>query len=288
MRRQTVDLELIVIIDDSKDDSVSAVAAEHPDLRLIVDDVNRGVPVQRNRGTREASGSIVFWLDDDAELQSPYTVAQTLGAFDHPRVGAVSIPYLEPSRGPGIRQGYPPGPGRWITDSFLGCAAAVDREKFLAVGGFDESLFMEGEEPDVCAKMLARGWVTVVAQGDAVVHHISDVRDSPLRAKLATRSQFLIPMRYGSGPPLAADLAVRLAISTTRAVRTRSPGGVFAGILSALRAVRQPGARTPLPRRLFRLRQKLEVERLRRRLRTQLHDVEHILPPCETPEHEIT
>ncbi len=54
---------------------------------------------------------------------------------------------------------------------FASAAAALfDRERFLEVGGFDESFFMYHEDVDLCWRLWLRGY-EVLSAPDAVVHH---------------------------------------------------------------------------------------------------------------------
>ncbi len=271
-------METLVILDATEDDSEERIRSQHPNVRVIADQVHRGPLAQHNRGARETSGEVIVWLDDDAELRSPMTLSETLRQFTHPRVGAVGIPYVEPSRGPRIKQQAPNHDGQWLAEYYLGCCAAVRRTAFEATGGFDETMFIQGDEPDICAKMLSRGWITVLGRAEPAVHHVSPKRDNAFIARYATRNQFLIPIRYGRGLALARDLALRSGFALGKAIRTRQPRAVLDGAIEARAAARAPGARSALPRELYALTTRLEWERRLRRPRTRLEDVEHILP----------
>ncbi len=145
----------------------------------------------------------------------------------------------------------PVAPGHWLTDHFLGCASAVRRDAFLAVGGFDSSLFMQGEEPDLCAKLLLRGMVTTLGHADPGIHHVSPKRQNELIVRYATRNQMLIALRYGTGWALALQLLARSLFSAGRAWRSGYPRAVLAGARTASRsgARRRSGipSRRPLP-----------------------------------------
>jgi N-acetylglucosaminyl-diphospho-decaprenol L-rhamnosyltransferase len=53
-----------------------------------------------------------------------------------------------------------------------GAAMLVRRESLLALGGFDESFFMEFEELDVCWRAWLRGWETVYVPRAGVRHRV--------------------------------------------------------------------------------------------------------------------
>ena len=275
--RQTADVETVVVIDGGEDDTATAVRRDFPDVDLLEDSEHRGPAAQRNRAARRLDTPIIVWLDDDAELPSEEILAQAIEAFDHERVGAVGIPFIEPSRGSRIKQQALRGSERWLTDSFHACCAAVRRDAFFAVGGFDESLFIQGEEPDLCLKLLAHGWVTALARTDLAVHHISAARDDVMIIRQQTRNQILIPIRYGYGLAMVRDLFMRLTFSAARAARSGQPRAVGEGLLEGISEGRG-GGRTPLPPDLYRLSQRLELERLRNRPSIHLEQIEHLLP----------
>jgi glycosyltransferase involved in cell wall biosynthesis len=60
------DFELIVVDDGSTDDTPAVLARlDDPRLRVIRNEVNRGIPVTRNVGLTAARGEFVAWLDSD-------------------------------------------------------------------------------------------------------------------------------------------------------------------------------------------------------------------------------
>ena len=185
--RQSADLEVIVIIDGPDEETAAAARREFPQI-AVEQDRHRGYIAQRNRGARRSTAPIVVFLDDDAELPSERTIEQALADFGDSLIGAVGIPYVQPAGGRS-HQLSPAGAGHWLTDHFLGCASAVRRDAFLAVGGFDSSLFMQGEEPDLCAKLLLRGLVTTLGRADPGIHHVSPKRrtSSSSATRRATR-----------------------------------------------------------------------------------------------------
>jgi GT2 family glycosyltransferase len=136
-----------------------------------------GYVVQRNRAARLATADIIVSLDDDAILTSPQTVAQTLAEFDHPRVGAVAIPYVEPRRSMVVHQKAPSRDRIFVTDTFIGTAHAVRRDLFLWLTGYREFIFHQGEEADFCIRMLGSGYVVRLGSAEPIHHMESPRRD---------------------------------------------------------------------------------------------------------------
>ena len=81
-------------------------------------------------------------------------------------------------RGPLLRQPLPgfrlelcvPSDSVVPTVSANGGAMLVRRERMLALGGFDETMFMDFEDIDLCWRAWLRGWESVYVP-DAVVRH---------------------------------------------------------------------------------------------------------------------
>lgn len=62
------DWEIIVVDDGSTDDTRTFLAAEYPDVRVVVLEKNKGFAVAVNAGIREARGAWVFLLNNDVTL----------------------------------------------------------------------------------------------------------------------------------------------------------------------------------------------------------------------------
>ncbi len=148
-----------------------------------------------------AIGDIIFSIDDDALFASPHTVAQTLAEFDHVRVGAVAIPYVEPNKSTVVHQHAPSKESIFVTDSFIGTAHAVRKDLFLRLGGYREVLVHQGEEMDLCIRMLEAGYVVRLGSANPIHHMESPRRDFGRMDYYGRRNDILftwhnVPMPY--------------------------------------------------------------------------------------------
>lgn len=71
----------------------------------------------------------------------------------------------------------------WVS----GAALLIGRETFLALGGFDENLFLYKEEEDLCLRLRAAGGEVVYEPGVQVRHHGSVVADRARELAVAER-----------------------------------------------------------------------------------------------------
>jgi glycosyltransferase involved in cell wall biosynthesis len=256
---QSVPLEIIVMDDASDDGTAEMVRAEFPQAILITQNHRTGYIVLRNRGARRATAPIVFSMDDDAIFTTSRVVEQVLREFAHPRVGAVAIPYADIRIAPTTFQRAPDARGIHVTDMFIGTAHAVRRDLFFAAGGYRELLIHQGEEMDLCARFLQRGYVVRLGTSDPVHHFVSPKRDMRRLHYFGTRNSvvfacMLVPLRN-----LPVHLAGVIVNNVRHAMRVRALGiklrALFAGFFVGARAWRQRAAVSPATyRQLRRLR----------------------------------
>ncbi len=136
-----------------------------------VDTRNPGI--RRNLAAARARGSLLAFLDDDAQAEPRWLEAgaralESADLVGGPDVGCAEAPYLErisdlllatPRIGSGVpahEHAAPGGPVRSPHDVAL-CNLFVRRDAFEAVGGFDESLGYVGEDTEFVHRALALG-----------------------------------------------------------------------------------------------------------------------------------
>lgn len=179
-------VEILVVDDASTDstaDQVAAVAARHPEVRLIRHPANGGVAVARNTLLEAAAGEFIVFFDDDDE-SVPHRVSTQIARIEayEARV-AQGVPVIchaarlqtapdgsrriEPTMGQREDHPAPNGPavaeriliGRPLADGYgalATCSQAARRSTYARVGGFDPA-FRRSEDTDLSIRLALAG-----------------------------------------------------------------------------------------------------------------------------------
>ncbi len=158
MKEPPESLEIIYVDSDSTDDSPAR--AEALGVKVLVVHPDRpAAAIGRNAGWRAATAPLIFFLDGDTVL-NPEFVKAALPSFDDPKVAAVC----------GHRRENDPPTSMyqrvldldWIMPSgkvsFCGGDVLMRRRVIEEVGGYDPHL-IAGEDPEVCQRIRARGYL---------------------------------------------------------------------------------------------------------------------------------
>jgi GT2 family glycosyltransferase len=271
---QTVPVDVLVVDDAANDEVARMVQDEFSGARYYRLGNGRGPAFQRNRGIELATSEIVFPVDDDSLFVSRRTVEQTLAEFNHPRIGAVGIPYVNINQEPRVLQSSPRDGAIHVTHSFVGAAHAVRRDVFLRVGGFREHFFYMGEESDLCLRMLSAGYVTRLGNADPM-HHLESPRRDMSRASFSGRRN---DIRFAWHNVPLPEFPLHLAGTTFNGFKAAFSQGWFTSMVSGTAAgyadlFRRRHEREPVTRDTYRLHR--ELKKAPRRL----DEIEQSLPP---------
>jgi N-acetylglucosaminyl-diphospho-decaprenol L-rhamnosyltransferase len=193
-------VEVIIVNQESTDEVEILARRERPYIRVIASGRNRGFGAGCNLGAANATGDVLIFLNPDTRLHDGCVdrlVETTLsndGTLTGPRIvddaghditcarnwssswtDAISL--LVPLR---IL------PGRWRRDIppdhevyrkggsvayVQGACMAIGRDRFEKIGGFDEELFLFGEE-ELLAQKLARESLLAILEPRASIMHV--------------------------------------------------------------------------------------------------------------------
>ncbi len=195
--------EIIVVDNASSDGSADAVAAAHPEVRLIRLGENMGFARANNMAAKMAKGNLLLLLNPDTLVLD--------GAIDRLVAFAKARPQariwgghtvfgdgsLNPSncwrrmglwnlfcRVAGLTGMFPESKlfnaeayGGWPRDTerevdiVTGCFFLIERRFWETLGGFDPLFFMYGEEADLCLRARALGARPRITPDASIVHY---------------------------------------------------------------------------------------------------------------------
>jgi LmbE family N-acetylglucosaminyl deacetylase/GT2 family glycosyltransferase len=248
LRAQTRPFDDIVVVDNaSSDDTADRIRAEYPEVRLVVMPHSRyGACETFNIGFACARTELLAILDDDVVLPPNWLEGAMDRLLAEPETTAVvSTKIVEPGMPETYARSAAVNAERYMS-TFRGCASLARTRAVREVGGYDERLFIYGNERDMTCRLLNRGYRVLQYPG-VEAHH-----KTPFGIKLGKRSLYFHARNAWLGMLKYAPLGdlVRLPFLVVSRVLLRSSAREEAGEVSDAtgtigigRSVRQtPGA----------------------------------------------
>ncbi len=200
--RHTLRYEVIVVDNDSHDQSVPILQHKFPHVRFIALEENLGFGRANNIGIRQARGRYILLLNPDTLIQEDTIETMVRYMDEHPEVGISGCkvlnangtfqmqcrrgfpsPWVSFCKLFGLQSLFPRSPlfarynqtfrsedETYLIDAVIGAFMFCRREPLLDIGGFDEEFFMYGEDLDLCYRMKQAGFATAYAPLTTIVH----------------------------------------------------------------------------------------------------------------------
>jgi GT2 family glycosyltransferase len=230
---------LVIVDNGSTDGSYERLRASFPDSTAMGLPENVGYAVANNAAAAALAGETYLFVNSDAFVHAPGSVARLVDAVERPGVG-IAVPRLlnpdltlqpsvSPLRSPSVAFVQATGLSRWIPNRFqpswsthwdhansrqvqyaVGAVLAIDRPTWEQLGGFDERRTMYGEDLDLSWRARKAG-IGLWFESDAVFVHLGNAAGSQRwttaqRAEEVGRSEAEIIKRHAS--PLAARVTL--------------------------------------------------------------------------------
>ena len=201
-----ISFEIIVIDNNSQDESCTYIKSNFPDIKLIASKINLGFGKGNNTAVKHAAGDYVLLINNDTVVLNPLLPVLNYLKSDK-SIGVVGINMLNGKREyltafghfPNVRNMFEMkqlldnGPefnsGKfekeayevdWLGGSFL----MLSRETYREIDGFDEDYFLYVEDVDFCKKIANRGLKRIFLPRYSYVHFVGfDKSKNPMLIK---------------------------------------------------------------------------------------------------------
>ena len=203
--------EIIVVDNKSEDGSCEMVAANFPEVKLIILKENLGFPKGNNIGVQQAAGKYLCILNPDTVVPEDAFIKLMKFAGEKENSGITGVkmidgkgnflpeskrgvptPWVAVTKVTGLYKVFP----KWkafnryyaqhlhqaqegAVDILTGAFMFIERDVYVAAGGFDESYFMYSEDMDLSYTVLQQGRQNYYYPGVQIIHYKgeSTVRD---------------------------------------------------------------------------------------------------------------
>ena len=227
---QDIDAEIIVVDNNSSDDSCEMMKQRFPDVKLIENKQNLGFPKGNNIGVAQAKGEYICILNPDTvvaedsfeKLLSFIKSAQNVGIVGCKLIdGAgnflpeskrgVPTPFVAFTKILGLYKLFPKSrkPGKYYAnhlsenetgkvDILVGAFMLMKKELYLEVGGFDENCFMYSDDIDLSYLVLQKGKNNYYFHETSVIHYKgeSTVRDEVYMKRFQQAMEFFYKKHF--------------------------------------------------------------------------------------------
>jgi len=177
----------VIVVEQSPEDDIYHFLLSHYPLVDTIRAENKGFGAGNNRGVEIAKHDYLLFLNPDTILTEPIASFAIHKFQNNPKLGLFGVQLLNGDGTKGssfqcivpyglqakIMHKYASTTGRFFANSMYieGADMFVRKDLFLATGGFDESVFMYCEEPNLCLGIQKLGY-TVGYDGSKKIIHL--------------------------------------------------------------------------------------------------------------------
>jgi GT2 family glycosyltransferase len=229
-----IDSEIIVVDNNSSDDSCEMIKSRFPNVKLIKNNSNLGFPKGNNIGVAQAKGDYICILNPDTVVAEDTFTKILAFAEKQENLGIVGCKLIDGSGNflPESKRGIPT-PFVALTkifglyklfpkwelfnryyaqhlsenetgkvDILVGAFMIMKRNLYNEIGGFDENCFMYSDDIDLSFMALKSGKINYYFHETSVLHYKgeSTVKDGLYMKRFREAMQFFYKKHYKSSP----------------------------------------------------------------------------------------
>lgn len=192
--RDHIDSEILVIDNNSQDDSLILLNRSHPNVRVLMNGANLGFVMGANQGIANTGGEYILLLNPDVRLLDK-NISSMIAFLDRDLSIGICGPLLVredgssqsgPSRFNGIFSELKFISGAYLLnklsvkkkflnpiecDYIPGSCMLIRRSLLEDIGIFDENIFIFAEEEEICFRAKRKGWKIFFYPPCKVIHY---------------------------------------------------------------------------------------------------------------------
>ncbi|WP_234496806.1 glycosyltransferase family 2 protein [Vibrio maritimus] len=184
LEQKGVALSVIVVDQGSKPETIRTLRSycnEHPQITLVCNQENKGVPGGRNQASALGSSEFIVSLDNDAEFADEFQVAKACELMaEREDLGALAFRILRHGSNDDdvTSWSYHQSLDEWstqsfYTDRFVGAGHLIRRVAFDSIGGYDATLFFLHEEVDLSKRLINANFKILYTPEVVIGHKVS-------------------------------------------------------------------------------------------------------------------
>lgn len=238
---ESIDGEIIVVDNDSNDDSCAMMKAHFPHVKLIENTSNLGFPKGNNIGVASAKGEYICILNPDTVVAEDTFVKMLEFANSKQDLGIAGCKLIDGTGNflPECKRGVPTPwvaftkifslykifPNSKLFNQYyaqhlsenqsgkiailVGAFMVMKRDLYLEVDGFDEDCFMYSDDIDLSYSVLKKGKQNYYFHDTSVIHYKgeSTIRDNTYMKRFREAMQFFYKKHFGGS--IVFDLLMR-------------------------------------------------------------------------------
>lgn len=243
-KQREITFEVIVVDDQSPDDSYDRIKQEFPEVRLYRNEKNGGPCVSRNKGITAAKYDLVVGFDSDVSIPDPLCLKKVAEEFEkYPEIDGLAMRLKQPNgKDEDFARWWHPHPiektveTHFLTPYFSGTGYAFRKQPLLDAGMFPEILYMSYEENELALRFLNNGGKMMYTPIPWVIHHEHQVaRRSEVREFYRHRNQILMAVSCFPTLKCITFILPRTVYAFLDCLRNGSPSSYFKSLSSAFK-----------------------------------------------------